>query len=228
MSESGRFERKFVFSETRLAHARAAILRAPGEIMRQAFAPRYVNNLYLDTRGFDACRENLDGIADRRKYRVRWYGDFFGSELRAVLEIKVKNALAGSKIAKPFKTFSLMREFSPSAWPQMLQAAGLDSADASWFKSYRPVLFNRYRREYFQSSDGVLRVTLDRDIRYFRWSASQGITQARESGEPYGVLELKYSPEAEKRAARSSQCYGLRLSRHSKYVRGVEATRSFF
>jgi hypothetical protein len=227
MNDKNRYERKFILAETSVKRAEASILNGPGGMMRVSYPARFVNNLYLDSIGFAACRANLDGLMERQKTRIRWYGDLFGLRLKAALEIKVKNALVGYKKITKLKPFSLEASARLADWPKILAGTGLSRDELSRLKALRPVLVNRYRRQYFESSDGILRATIDTGVRYYRWTAQNGFLPAFEMGDPYAVLELKYPPEAEVRAAAAAQKFNFRLTRHSKYVRGVETTRSF-
>lgn len=222
-----RLERKFFVGNGSVQGVLADIRRMPG-LMSEAFEPRFVNNLYLDTVGWGDYRANIDGLGERKKMRVRWYGEFFGKKPGAVLELKLKDGVHGRKIAHPLEGF----EFSPTQrradLMRRLSQAGLPDGIAGYIRSLRPVLVNRYRRRYYRSFDRALRVTVDSEISYYSWAADGGLRRRMEAGEPYIVLEMKYPPEGGALAVRAAQALSYRLSRHSKYVRGVEAIQPSF
>ena len=49
-----------------------------------------MNNIYFDSLDKDNYQNNIDGIGDRHKVRIRWYNNFFGYVKEPKLEIKSK------------------------------------------------------------------------------------------------------------------------------------------
>ena len=60
------------------------------------YKDRIVNSIYYDDEEFETAQDNLSGISDRRKYRLRWYGNEFKNY---IYEIKVKKNNLGKKIS---------------------------------------------------------------------------------------------------------------------------------
>ncbi|MCB0625979.1 MAG: VTC domain-containing protein, partial [Saprospiraceae bacterium] len=58
---------------------------------------RQINNVYFDTCDLAAYQQNLMGVADRRKIRLRWYGEGATRMNAAQLEIKSRSNETGSK-----------------------------------------------------------------------------------------------------------------------------------
>ena len=56
---------------------------------REKYKTRLVNNIYFDTQQNHSLQEHLNGIKNRYKIRIRWYGDF-ENFLKPVLEFKIK------------------------------------------------------------------------------------------------------------------------------------------
>ena len=50
---------------------------------------RRVNNLYYDNFNFSSLNDNIDGVSNRTKTRVRWYGEAFKKSTKK-LEFKKK------------------------------------------------------------------------------------------------------------------------------------------
>jgi len=222
-----RLERKFVVGRGSVQGVLADIRRMPG-LMSEAFAPRFVNNLYLDSVGWGDFRANIDGLGERKKVRVRWYGDFLGPKPEAVLELKLKEGVHGRKVTYPLRGFHWAASHRPADIMRRLNRAQLPGGLSAYIQGLRPILANRYRRRYYRSFDRALRVTVDTEIAYYSWGASGSLRKRMETGNPYIVLELKYAPDKGERAARAAQMLSHRLSRHSKYVRGVEAIQPSF
>ena len=88
-----RYERKFLVDQLDV-HQVLALVKLHPAMFYQPYPPRYVNNLYLDTEGLDNYQDNVSGVGDRRKVRLRWYGDLFGDVDRPVLEFKIKRGWA--------------------------------------------------------------------------------------------------------------------------------------
>jgi hypothetical protein len=93
-----RYERKYRIDNLDLAELRQA-LRSHPLSFRKLFPDRQVNNIYLDTPDLHFFRENLDGVAERRKYRIRWYGPNLNFASKPVLEVKLKQAELGEKLS---------------------------------------------------------------------------------------------------------------------------------
>ena len=51
--------------------------------------------------------DNIQGIAERKKTRIRWYNSLFGKIEKPTLEFKVKKGLLGKKISYPIPPFQL-------------------------------------------------------------------------------------------------------------------------
>ena len=215
-----RYEVKSVLPATELARVHSW-LRAHSAGFRVAYPPRAVNSLYFDSPDRLCFRENLSGIARRRKLRLRWYGDS-EDRIDAVLEMKCKEGLLGWKesvrIEQPLSLagtrWSAFRHELRSRIPQRFRLL-LDLAGA-------PVLLVRYHRAYLVSADGLVRVTVDVDV--------ESVDQTRHAGARFGprrmdedliVLEVK-GREVDRPAVEHVLAgWPLRVSRNSKFARGM-------
>ena len=54
------------------------------------FPDRYVNNIYLDTPVMSNYWNNVTGLSQRVKVRIRWYGEALGLQSNPILEFKIK------------------------------------------------------------------------------------------------------------------------------------------
>ena len=101
-----RYERKFLVDQLDQHQVMGLIKRHPS-MFSEPFPPRFINNFYLDTANMEHYHDNVVGAADRRKVRIRWYGDLMGQIERPVLEFKIKHGLVGTKRNYPYPSFHL-------------------------------------------------------------------------------------------------------------------------
>ena len=94
MSNLHRYEIKFVLNDIQLSDVDSWI--ASSTNMFPKFDPRIVNSLYMDDIDFSSVKDNLSGISNRKKYRLRWYG-LIPEAFNPVFEIKGRNDRVGFK-----------------------------------------------------------------------------------------------------------------------------------
>lgn len=209
-TSSYRYERKYAIAGMP-AQTLALFLRNCAYGFREIYAARVVNNVYYDTPYFRFYNENLHGVADRQKVRVRWYGDTCPEPGCARLEFKRKNGLVGTK-----RIFDLEGEvdFSrPGALPVPEEyRCGLTDV--------RPMLFNRYTRRYFLSFDGRFRATIDYDLQYTNPRFFRDVTRLGDH-DPETILELKYDRESDDLTGEVTADWKFRYTKKSKYVSGI-------
>lgn len=221
--ESARYEVKFASRASELPRVMLFIRDNPAGF-RTSYAERQVNNVYFDTFDQRAYAENLAGVSRRAKVRFRWYEATDAPE-QGVLEIKHRCGRIGWKDAHPLGGHPLAER----RWIDIRRAMReqLGAAARLWLDAHpQPVLINRYRRRYFVSGDGRVRVTLDWAQRFFDQMrrSTPNFTRVSNAAESL-VVEFKFSPEDQQRANRYVQGIPLRLSRNSKYALGVQFTR---
>ena len=214
-----RYERKFVTSELGSAEVEALIRFHPA-LFREAYRPRWVNNVYLDTPALLHYQANVRGESRRVKCRIRWYGNPRGPIARPVLELKRKQALLGSKELHALRPFDLDDGFDPAL---LFDKAELPAPLRCELAVLQPVLINRYRRRYFVSRDGNYRVTVDSELGYRRVAAGPSPFRSWIGNDGRVIVELKFGLGHEDGAPRIATCFPFRVTRSSKYVTGVEA-----
>jgi len=191
----------------------------------QPYPDRRVNNVYFDSYEMSAFHENLSGTSRRSKVRWRWYGEHAQPE-RGTLEIKRRRGGLGWKLN--YKTGGV--DLETATWNSARRTIrnDLDAAGRVWFDSNPlPVLINRYRRRYFESADGAVRLTVDWDQQVYDQKLRSRPNFRRRANLPDTlVVELKFSVGEHHHANHMIQGLPLRLSRNSKYVIGVQAIAS--
>ncbi len=220
-AENLRYERKFTATTVDRRALLLSIRHHPA-LFREIFYQRQINNIYLDTRYFDFYRANKIGIADRKKVRIRWYGDTFGQIEKPKLEFKLKSGLVGDKWTFRLPAFTLDKNFNQSILQQLFETADLPSPIFDSLKNLQPALVNCYQRTYFRTADGHFRMTFDEKMAYYRIFAEQNTFLATEIERNRYVFELKYGIDQDDASHRISQHIPYRLDKNSKYVNGID------
>ncbi len=196
----------------------------------QPYRPRQVNSLYFDTAECTSLYENIDGVGDRTKLRLRWYKPTWTLQGPTRLELKRKQGMVGWKeISLPALDLNLEQQ----SWDEILTALrrALTDEGAVWFDRYRcPALINHYRRSYYATPDGDIRLTLDSELRAFdqRFSTRPNLRRTGILNE-HIILELKApaDPAVYRRLAQILAHFPIRVDRHSKYVQGMLTAPDF-
>lgn len=204
-----RYERKFP-SATLSNRTLEYLVRQHPAGFRRAYPDRQINNVYFDSPGWRTFYDNLAGISDRTKYRLRWYGRRHDLIEAGQFELKRKENLLGTKTI-----YRLEEHFLPDQIAQIPARIASIAANALF-----PVLLNTYERSYYESVDGCFRLTIDRNLRCSAFQDRGLITQR--FPEHLKVVELKYDQEDDDRLDEFTQYWPLRLHRFSKYVLGMQ------
>jgi hypothetical protein len=216
-----RYEVKYVARATEL-HRLLGWVRLAKARFTEPFPSRQVSNVYFDTFDQFAFTENISGASARSKVRFRWYGETDRPE-QGTLEVKRRRTGVGWKLSYPVGPVPVQG----ASWHRFRRTLRVQlPGDARiWLDSNPlPVLINRYRRRYFLSGDGRVRLTIDWDQRVYdqRFCASPDMTHRANLPDTL-VVELKFDRADRKIANRYAQGIPLRLSRNSKYIIGVQA-----
>ena len=216
-----RYELKLVCDPHQSAQARSWIRLHPAGFI-VAYPPRRVNSLYLDTPHLSSFGENVAGLSDRQKLRLRWYGDGTRA-INPLLELKQKRNLLGSK-----KQVRLPCELDlRSAWRELLGVIR-SCVELEWRvllqTADQPTLLNHYQREYYATPDGALRVTLDyAGAAYDQRFSLRPNLHARLAVGDRVVIEIKADPEHIARLHEAVAQFPVLRTRNSKYVSALQA-----
>ncbi len=209
----GRFERKYKINGIEPQTVQANLMLHPAGF-RVLYPDRRVNNIYFDTVDMATFRQNVDGVNQRKKFRLRWYGEQINTIEKPQFEIKIKHNELGTKEVTPFEDTGL---------EEMKILTKRVNEKSGSFAPLFPVLLNSYLRSYYISADGRFRVTIDRVLRYYSLLATSrflGFT-IEEQGV---ILEIKYDKDNEQYADLVMQNMPYRNTKSSKYVNGVVLT----
>lgn len=224
--DTHRYERKFAIANSTLAEVEHRVRHHPA-LFVQEYAPRIVNNIYLDTAELRNYHQNVEGHGHRAKLRVRWYGKMFGNVPCAVLEQKRKAGHLGTKLSARLAPFEFNQDVSTCDVIDWLEQSSLSPNLLHEVRCSEPTLVNRYRRQYFRSRDRKVRLTLDSDLEFFRFRRHANSFLAKVAAQSLVVLELKYSDAVNEAAASIAGNLPFRMTRMSKYVYGLDAISAF-
>ncbi len=174
----------------------------------ESYPDRKVNSIYYDDINYSAYNDNLLGISNRIKYRVRWYGQSLAHITNPVLEKKIKVNQLGTKEFSKLDDFHL-EESIPD----------LNVIKRNLPQALIPYIIVRYKRTYLESSDGLIRATVDRQLEYINLIHGSLSDQLYQDNEY--ILEIKYDKEHEDLANQCLQCIPYRVTKNSKYVSGM-------
>ncbi|MFT5287726.1 MAG: hypothetical protein ACI8W3_001993 [Myxococcota bacterium] len=214
-----RYEIKFAAPSADVHALHQWIAQHPAGV-RNAYPSRRVNNIYFDTHDLRCYREV--GSAARDKVRLRWYGDTTQPDA-STLEIKRRRNRVGWK--QKFDVGGLGLE--GTRWRPLLQdvKSRVPAEALIWLNAHPvPVLINQYNRDYYESADRKVRLTIDRGQAVFGQNAA---TQPKFRGAvrlpDWFVVEIKFAMADEKLGNEFIQGIPIRASRNSKYALGAMA-----
>jgi SPX domain protein involved in polyphosphate accumulation len=218
--ESLRYERKFNSAEISPKDMEF-LIKQNSALFREIFYERRVNNIYLDSLDFKNYQENISGVSERLKIRIRWYGSSLGMIKKPILELKMKKGDLGKKLVFSLKPFKFDNSFSYEKLKQVFLNSNLPDWLLEKLKFYFPKLFNFYTRKYFISSNKKYRITLDKDLVFYKINEDNNNFSEKVKEDEKIVLELKYSLEYSSGAQQISQEFNSRLTANSKYCSGI-------
>ncbi len=214
-----RHEVKYIISSGDAAAARAS-LSGVAQLDPHAREKGYylVRSLYFDDPADTALRQKLDGVSERRKFRLRCYD---GDLNTLVLECKMKRDDAGLKPREPLtaeEAETILR--GETGW--MIQSGRpllvLLYAEMK-SRQLAPKTMAEYRRIPFTYAPGNVRVTIDWDIRTGapgEFLKPEGLTIPIR--EDVTLLEVKwdsYLPQAIREAAALKNRYPAAFSKYA-------------
>ncbi len=222
-----RFERKFTVPKSYKFRSIEQIIKRNTFLFREVFFKRQVNNIYFDTEGYNDYFDNVLGVSDRKKIRIRWYGETFGEIKKPVLEIKIKKGLVGDKWTYRLNPFTLDNNFTNEIIQNVIKSSQLPVPILESVKMVKPTLLNSYLRRYFLSANKKFRVTLDFNLLYHKIDKRFNNFNFKSESDSNIIIELKYALEEDDAANQISKQFPFRLNKNSKYVNGVNTIKQF-
>lgn len=144
MEHNLRYEKKMVFNALRLGEVRSWVY-SHSDAFRVAYPPRQVNNIYFDTPERSLMTDHANGIANREKFRFRWYGESWHVR-EGQIEIKKKIGRLGYKTTQPIKNAIDIPHLD---WRNIIHLLKEESSEEFSFllDNLTPTIINQYQRE---------------------------------------------------------------------------------
>ena len=180
------------------------------------YSDRNVNSIYFDTENFQSAQDNLAGISERKKYRVRWYND---DVKNLIHEIKIKKNNLGKKISLKSKSDLKDIKIFFSHTNNLFK-----NENARNFKEninhfdLKPIMKISYVRSYYIFKNQI-RITFDRNLKYHLFSNDRKINE--KFLDNMCVIEFKYSENNNILAQEILQNSNFVPKRFSKYLRSL-------
>ena len=217
-----RFERKWIYRSSNYISLINSLIRSKLFFQNQ-YPYRKVNSIYFDTNNYTSIRQNLDGISEKKKVRIRWYGDQ-NKLINPVLEVKSKK---GSETKKEIYEINELNNLSIFDSKNLELITIFINSKNKTKNIIHPMLTTNYERQYFISNNNKVRATVDYNLKstYLKNQSQKYITKNFLSS---CILELKYSTILDKYVRRNLDKITLRLSKNSKFINSAFETPSYF
>jgi len=216
-----RFEHKFI-AEGVMEDQVEAMIKFHPALFRELYSERQVNSLYLDRYDLKNYHDNVDGLSERSKVRIRWYGETFGLIKKPTLEFKVKKNFYVGKILFPMMSFRLDSKFSMKVLRNTFQKSSLPGKISFYLSGLNYSTLHSYSRKYFIDASKRYRLTLDKNIRACKLASYENsFLDEFDQREPL-ILELKYATEHSDTADAITNYFPFRMTKNSKYVQGIQ------
>jgi len=217
-----RYETKFSISNLTFDEITYIIKTHPA-IFSEIYYKRYVNNIYFDNLDFTSFKDNIEGVNERKKIRIRWYGDLFGKCKNPYLEIKYKKSFLGWKEKHLLPDFNLnfKKAFNyEKIFFNLLKKKNYDLHKLK-LQFLKPTLLNRYERIYYLSFDKKYRITLDNNMEFFSINPINNNFKLFSDDEK-SIVEVKYDENYRDEAIKITNHLPFRMTKSSKYVIGLD------
>lgn len=214
-----RYERKWVLDYTSMSSGRALIKSLP-LVLGEAYPQRSVHSLYFDTEDLVCFQLHESGSRNRYKVRVRWYGDLYSEVVEAQVELKIRQERMVRKLTYPLGRVSLSLLSEYKYLKEI--SSHLDVEVVELLLSLKPKVYTSYDRLYFSTYGDKVRVTLDNNLKFFRYQAGAAVLSQGMQAVPNSILELKYPFDLNHELSPFLPSFPGAQTRNSKYSTAIK------
>lgn len=222
LTKINRYERKWIYRSNDHLTLIHSLIRS-NLFFNKQYPNRRVNSIYFDDINHSSIRQNLDGISEKKKIRVRWYGAQ-NQLVNPVLEIKNKKGLETKK-----ETYKIS-ELDGLKFPDFKNLDLIKNTVNSQKKSKNtilPILTTNYDRQYFVSNNGKIRATIDYNLKSIHLKNPSQIEIVKNFSSTC-ILEVKYPTNLDKYVRLNLREITLRLSKNSKFINSAFNLPSYY
>tara|TARA_B100002019_G_C21268597_1_gene600851 strand:+ start:936 stop:1616 length:681 start_codon:yes stop_codon:yes gene_type:complete len=184
--------------------------------LNRLYQDRKIESIYFDTFDLQSARDNIDGLPNRVKYRLRKYND--NNYNNSFIEFKIKLNKFNAKKIYPFKVNSKKIDFSNifdlKTFNLINQAN--DALNLIGYKKLLPILEVSYLRSYYYFEDVI--ITLDRKIYYKLLSNYEKLNIKTDDAT---IIEIKANENKLNSVSNFIDEIPFRVTRNSKYITGL-------
>ena len=207
-----RFERKWIYKSGDYLALINSLIRS-NFFFNTQYPKRRVNSIYFDNSNYSSIRQNLDGVSNKKKIRVRWYGEE-NKLIKPLLEVKSKK---GSETKKESNKIKELNDLKFLDLKNLETIKNVINIKIKPKKIIYPVLSTHYDRQYFISSSGKIRATVDYNLKSI-FLKNQSQLDIKKNFSFTSILEFKYATKLDKYVRQNLKEITLRLSKNSKFV----------
>lgn len=180
----------------------------------KAYSDRYVNSIYFDISNLFSVRENFYGLTEKRKFRVRWYGDKKIINT-PVLEIKEKYGwINKKKIIRLEKIDNL----DISKKQNIIKIENIINKKLNYHKRLIPLVSTHYLRKYLVSEEKKIRITIDRFIQSGEFINYNFINRGLDLKKL--IFEMKYEKKYDD-FVKNKLIHDYRIAKNSKFINSI-------
>ena len=206
-----RYERKWIFKESNYNDILNKTLKS-NFLFHLQYPKRYVNSIYFDDINYTSIKDNLDGVSNRSKFRLRWYSKNCFVIHNPKLEIKIKENFLNYKKIFPLEKLDNLNL-------KNINHVKLINNEVNNIIKKKLLFTNittHYERLYLISYNKKIRATIDYNLKgtkfncYFQnpiFKASRDV-----------IVEFKYNQEYDNYVRSNLQKISSRFSKNSKYI----------
>ena len=203
-----RYERKYIFENLDLESLIVNLYNS-NFFFRDHYPEREVNSIYFD-QNFSSLIENIEGISNREKLRLRWYGDNFKIN-SFYIEKKIKENFLSKKKRQKINLKKQINLFNENDRSRYL----INNINSD----YDPIVFINYNRLYFVSDLFPIRATIDFNLSSVKFIDKKLNTEKNIFKNI--ILELKYDLNFDNEFRSKINKLNLRFTKNSKYVNSI-------
>ena len=214
-----RIETKFLFNKYDKEKLIKILKSLPLKIKKK-YDSRQVNNIYLDSQRNNSLLDHLDGLEQRYKIRVRWYGKF-EEFVEPKLEFKIKfNLITKKKKINLFKELNKNYLFDKKYFIDFLQECLKKNQIANFSKNLKISRIIVYNRDYYESEIHKIRFTIDSNLKYKKWTKSnfKNDISRKIMQKEFNILEAKYDKKLKYILPSIIKALKIRNQSFSKFV----------
>ena len=155
-----RYERKWVFDNIDYNQLSILLYRSKLFFSTQ-YQNRKVNSIYFDDQIYSAIKQNVEGVNNKKKYRLRWYGNL-NKITNSVFEVKKKK---GFVVKKEHFFLKKLNNLNLLNYDHLNKIEKFINDNFKFKNKLSPVLTTHYLRSYFISSNDLVRATIDVNLK---------------------------------------------------------------